>query len=87
MFNLVTTTLFTDDRGEIDIRIMAEHATNTEDFDSAEVYSVWNSADEPLGHFTRQGEELFYHGNELNESEQEQVSDFIKAYRGGDWDL
>jgi len=87
MFNSVTTTLFTDDYGEIDIRILAEHPTNTEDFDSAEVYSVWNSGGEPLGHFTRNGEALFYDGDELNENEQEQVSDFIKAYRGGDWDL
>lgn len=87
MFNSVTTTLFTDDYGEIDIRIKAEHQTNTEDFDSADVYSVWNSDDESLGLFTRKGEALFYDGDELNENEQEQVSDFIKAYRGGEWDL
>jgi len=87
MFNSVTTTLFTDDYGEIDIRIKAEHQTNTEDFDSAEVFSVWNSADEPLGLFTRHGDELLYEGDELNENEQEQVSEFIKAYREGEWDL
>ncbi|MBS1526681.1 MAG: hypothetical protein JST19_13575 [Bacteroidetes bacterium] len=87
MFNSVSTTLITDDRGEIDIRILAEHQTNRQDFDSAEVYSVWNSVQEPLGLFTRMGDELFYEGDGLNESEQRQVSDFIKAYRGGDWDL
>jgi len=87
MFNSVITTIFTEAYGEIDIRIRAEHQTNTEDFDSAEVYSIWNSRDEPLGLFTRKADQLFYEGGGLNEREQEQVADFIKVYREGEWDL
>ena len=87
MLYSVITMIFTDEQGEIDIRVNAEHRTNIEDFDSAEVYSIWNSEDEPLGLFTRKADQLFYEGDELNENEQIQVSDFIKAYRGGIWDL
>jgi hypothetical protein len=87
MLNSVTTTVFSDEYGEIDIKVSAEHQTTIEDFDSAEVYSIWNSEDEPLGLFTRKGEELNYEGNGLSPNEQTQVSDFIKAYREGHWDL
>lgn len=87
MLNSVITTIFSDEHGEIDIRVNAEHQTNTVDFDSAEVYSIWNSDDEPLGLFTRKGDDLEYGGHRLNADEQIQVSDFIKAYRGGTWDL
>lgn len=87
MLNSVTTTIFTDNSGEIDIRVNAEHQTNTEDFDSAEVYSIWNSENEPLGLFSRKGDDLEYEGHGLSPGEQSQVSDFIKAYRGGEWDL
>ena len=87
MLNSVITTIFTENSGEIDIRVMAEHQTNTEDFDSAEVYSIWNSDDEPLGLFTRKSDELEYAGYGLSPDEQSQVSDFIKAYREGEWDL
>jgi hypothetical protein len=87
MLNSVITTVFTDEEGEIDVRVNAEHQTNTEDFDSAEVYSIWNSENEPLGLFTREGDNLEYGGHGLSPDEQIQVSDFIKAYRGGIWDL
>lgn len=87
MFNAVTTTIFSDEYGEIDISVNAEHQTNTEDFDKAEVYSIWNSAHEPLGFFIRKNDELLYNGDELSPNEQEQLSDFIKAYREGEWDL
>jgi hypothetical protein len=87
MLNSVMTTIFTDEYGEIDIRVIAEHQTNNEDFDSAEVYSIWNSDDEPLGLFTRKGDDLQYGGHGLSANEQIQVSDFIKAYREGEWDL
>jgi len=87
MLNSVMTTIFTDEYGEIDIRVNAEHQNSTEDFDNAEIYSVWNSDDEPLGFFIRKSDELRYKGGELSPNEQEQISDFIKAYRGGTWDL
>ena len=87
MLNSVTTTILSDAYGEIDIKVVAEHQTNMEDFDSAEVYSIWNSEDEPLGLFTRNGDDLEYGGHGLSPDEQMQVSDFIKAYRGGTWDL
>jgi hypothetical protein len=87
MLNSVITTIFSDEHGEIDVRVNAEHQTITEDFDSAEVYSIWNSEDEPLGLFTREGDNLEYGGHGLSPDEQIQVSDFIKAYLGGIWDL
>ena len=87
MLNAVTTTVFTDDRGEIDVRVIAEHQTNLEDFDCADIYSIWNSDNEPLGFFIRKNDELRYKGDGLSPDEQEQITDFIKAYRGGMWDL
>ena len=87
MRNFVLTTIFTDEHGEIDVRVNAEHQTNTQDFDYAEVYSIWNSEGEPLGLFSREGDTLKYEGHGLSWAEQEQVSDFIKAYRSGIWDL
>ena len=87
MLNSVFTTIFTEESGEIDIQVVAEHQGNTVDFDSAQIYSVWNSADEPLGLFTRLGDELVYEGTELNEEEYQQVGLFIISYREGDWDL
>lgn len=87
MHNTVITTIFTEHYGEIDIKIVAEHRDSLVDFDSAEVYSVWNSADELLGMFTRRADELKYNGEDLTDDEQEQLADFIKAYRGGEWDV
>jgi hypothetical protein len=87
MHNTVITTIFTEQYGEIDIKVIAEHPNQTVDFDSAEVYSLWNSADEPLGIFTSKKNELVYEGVDLAEDEQQQLADFIKAYRTGEWDL
>ena len=88
MTNPVYTTIFTADRGEVDIMVVAEHTDQTIDFNSANIYSVWASEAEPLGHFTRQGDgELFYYGSALNKEAYEQVAFFIFSYREGDWDL
>jgi len=87
MLNTVITTIFTEHFGEIDIKIIAEHRDSLIDFDSAEVYSIWNSADEPLGLFIRSQDELTYHGDDLTADEQYQLASFIKAYREGEWDL
>ena len=87
MLNSVYTTIFTEESGEIDILIVAEHRNNIIDFNSAEVYSAWNSDNEPLGIFTRFGDELIYEGTELSEEEYQQVGLFIISYREGDWDL
>ena len=83
MLNSVLTTIFSGEYGEIDIRVCAEHPTNTENFDHAEVYSVWNSDAEPLGFFVWKYDELRYKGVEQSPNEQDQVSDFIKTYRSG----
>ena len=87
MLNSVFTTIITEHYGEIDIKIIAEHQDQKVDFDSAEVYSIWNSADEPLGYFSRKKDELAYHGDDLTVEELQQISDFIKTYREGEWDL
>lgn len=87
MLNSVYTTIFTEESGEIDIQIVAEHRTNIVDFNSAEVYSIWNSGDEPLGLFTRSADNLVYEGSELSEEEYQQVLVFIQSYREGDWDI
>lgn len=87
MQNSVYTTIFTEASGEIDIQIVAEHPGNVVDFNSAEVYSAWNSDNEALGIFTRFGDELIYEGTELSEEEYQQVGLFIISYREGDWDL
>jgi hypothetical protein len=87
MLNSVYTTIFTEASGEIDIQIVAEHPGTMVDFNSAGIYSLWNSEDEPLGLFTRSGDELVYEGTELSEDEYQQLALFIAAYREGDWDL
>lgn len=88
MLNSVYTTIFTEASGEIDIQVVAEHPDNSTDFISAEVYSIWNSKNEPLGLFRRTWDEhLFYEGTELAEEEYKQVAFFIFSYREGDWDL
>ena len=87
MLNTVITTIFTADSGEIDIKVVAEHPDQKVDFDSAQVYSLWNSAGEPLGLFTRRKNDLTYEGEDLTEDEQLQLAEFIKTYREGEWDL
>jgi len=87
MDNAVVTTIFSEHNGEIDIKVIAEHRDKTNDFDSARVYSIWNSADEPLGFFIRYMGELSYKGEGLAEDEQDQLAYFIKQYREGEWDL
>jgi hypothetical protein len=87
MLNSVYTSIFTEESGEVDIQIVAEHPTTTVDFNSAEIYSLWNSDNEPLGIFTRSGEELNYEGTELGEEEYKQLALFIASFREGDWDL
>jgi hypothetical protein len=87
MLNTVITTIFTEQFGEIDVKVIAEHPDGKVDFDSAQVYSLWNSADEPLGLFTRRKDNLTYEGDDLTEDEQQQLSEFIKVYREGEWDL
>jgi hypothetical protein len=87
MLNSVYTTIFTEESGEIDIQIVAEHPDNTVDFNSSSLYSIWSSDNEPMGLFNRLGNELVYEGTELNEEEYQQVGLFIISYREGDWDL
>jgi hypothetical protein len=87
MLNSVFTTIFTEESGEIDIKIVAEHQGNTIDFDSASIYSIWNSGDEPMGLFIRNNDELTYDGGDLNAEEQLQLANFISSYREGEWDL
>ena len=87
MLNSVYTTIFTEESGEIDIQVVPEHPGNVVDFNSANVYSIWNSDDEPLGLFTRWEDQLIYEGTELTEEEYKQVAFFILSYREGDWDL
>lgn len=66
MLNAVHTTIFTEHSGEIDIQVVAEHPGSSTDFNSAHIYSIWNSRDEPLGLFIKTGEELFYEGTDCN---------------------
>jgi hypothetical protein len=87
MLNAVYTTIFTENSGEIDVQVVAEHPGTSADFESANIYSIWNSKNEPLGIFTRLGDELFYEGTELAGEEYQQVGLFIMSYREGDWDL
>jgi hypothetical protein len=87
MLNSVYTTIFTDESGEIDIQIVAEHPGIVVDFNSAEIYSAWNSDNEPMGIFIRSGDELIYEGTELAEEEYKQLAFFIASFREGDWDL
>jgi hypothetical protein len=88
MLNSVYTTIFTEESGEIDIQVVAEHAGNITDFKNAPIYSIWNSSDDPLGYFVRSGDdELIYEGTDLNKEEYEQVGLFIFSYREGDWDI
>lgn len=87
MLNSIYTSIFTEHSGEIDIQIVAEHPTQLVDFNSAAIYSIWSSDNNPLGIFTRSGDDLIYVGTELGEEEHQQLSVFIASYREGDWDL
>jgi len=86
MLNSVYTTIFTDHAGEIDIQIVAEHPGNVVDFNNAEIYSAWNSDNEPMGIFIRSGDKLIYDGTELAEEEYKQLAFFIATFEG-DWDM
>jgi hypothetical protein len=87
MLNSVYTTIFSEECGEIDIQIVAEHQGPIADFTSAEIYSLWDSDNEPQGLFTRSGDNLVYEGMELGEEEYNQLATFITSFRAGDWDL
>jgi hypothetical protein len=87
MQNTVITTIFTERYGEIDVKIVAEREDQLIDFDSAEVYSFWNSDDQTLGWFERKGDQFWYYGNLLTDDEQEQLAGFITGYREDEWDL
>lgn len=87
MLNSIYTTIFTQELGEIDVQIVAEHPGIFIDFNSAEIYSLWNSDNEPLGIFAQSGDDLVYEGIELSEEEHSQLALFIANYLEGDWDL
>jgi hypothetical protein len=87
MLNSVYTTIFSEECSEIDIQIVAEYPGTVPDFTRAEIYSLWDSDNEPLGIFVRSGDELNYEGTELGKEEFNQVAAFISSFREGDWDL